>query len=149
MLTNCCFIGIEAEGRNRGRKTLFVAEEGASPAKILSILKKNPDIKHVYFGAGGLRYIPRHQIKMLPRLKEDKVQVTIEISSPTFLKDVPFLPNIAIVLSFSTKGVTHLRMRNVKIKVEDYKELLVFDCCDVYPTSLSDNLYRKDVKVDP
>ena len=145
MLTKCSYIGIEAEGPNRGMKTLFLADSTTYEEDILSILKSHPDIKHIYFGAGGMRYIPRRQIYCLEKLKG--MQITIEVDAPNRLKYVPKLDNVTVVLSFFTEELECLRDRKVRIKIEDERQLFIFDNATIYENSIHDPLYDKDEKV--
>jgi hypothetical protein len=74
------FIGIEAEGRFKGKKTLFVV--GNVPYnQIEETMIKHPSIEHIYFGAGGtFEYNADTVISVFTHF----ISKTIAIESPVF-----------------------------------------------------------------
>ena len=74
------FIGIEAEGPFKGRKTLFIASDKASPESIYNYLMEHEQIQNVYFGAGDTYTLPKKYEELVCILSEkDKWDIIIEV----------------------------------------------------------------------
>ena len=71
------YIGIEAEGPERGRVTLFVSGDETDIRHVQSVLVQNPEIDAVYFGAKdrcGIKEAMLAGLRQLP----SRLRITIE-----------------------------------------------------------------------
>lgn len=136
------YIGIEAEGELKGLLTLFIDDKTMSADSILEILAKHPEIQHVYFGARGKYGISEEHIKLVEDICDVGMQVTIEINILDSLPDIPYHENLRIVLAVRVKDVSNIHKHNIYVKIEDTKELFIFE--NQSHTSLDSILYKLD-----
>jgi len=167
-LTDCVFVGTEAEGPDRGTKTFFVATRTADPLKLQRyIFTECQDylrwgifpLPRIYFGAGGNYGLPQTYFPLVRILLDQIFPVIVEVNSARQIKDIPEdikkLARFKVVLVFTKDGpkitkdfCTVLRyVRHFKFVDEDR----VFWSPKIYKpyiTFLNDMTYDNDRKVE-
>ena len=140
-LTNCLFIGTEAEGPDRGILTLFVGTHFADPKRILEIAEEQK-IKRIYFGAGNNRGITRNYLPLIKKIKNDYT-VVIEIDSIQEIYTYPesFFPKVKIILTFDFSYASRIKY----LKLVDEKVIRFYDRKII--TALNDMLFKNDKEI--
>mgnify|MGYP001292066487 CR=1 FL=1 len=147
-LTNCLYFGLEAEGPNRGRRTLFVADVNATMRKILEGAERY-EVEAVYFGAGGTFDVPwSFTSKDLTALLE-KYKVVIEVNCMEVLW--------ILLMNFEDIGkaeliynITYIYDHTTYLKVDGKDSCRLYDLHNDtnYFTAYEEKEYREDFEIE-
>ncbi len=148
MLTKGCFVGIEAEGPEQGVKTLFIADPKANPEKIKEFILSEKSVTHVYFGAGQTYGVSDYHIPLLSFLISIGRTVIVEVDTPSKLINIHDFQEVTIVLAVKSEEVYLLQFNNVRIKIEDKDNVIVFSNSNINHNYILDPLYDQDKGVD-
>ena len=148
-----CFIGIEAEGPNRGSSVLFVPGS-VSPERLQKVLNKNLTFSRIYYGAGNDRTIQLDTLSAIFTfgVVHQEICVDIEVSS---ICDIQKIINFCDINSIKRNGhlILFLKQPN-EYKELEYDYLKYLNDSDIvwkstytrslYVTALNDPLFELD-----
>jgi hypothetical protein len=117
-LTDCVFVGTEAEGPDRGKKTLFIASRDINPLELQRyIFKECHDhlnspiwypLPRIYFGAGGNYGLSKAYFPLVRSLLDAGFPVIVEVGTAQQIRiipeDIKKLARFEIVLVFTKVG---------------------------------------------
>lgn len=156
MIGNAPFIGIEAEGPDRGKRTFFVPKGGTATIgvdKAVSIVKEN-GISRVYFGAGeqfGMDKVDFELVVVLSKEVDFPFHFLCEVDSIELLEGIAetveheLLALIPFVLVVKSKSATARVIRHLKFVNEN--ELFWHKFERPVINQINDVLYKTDMEV--
>ena len=119
------WVGPEMEGRYMGWQTLFIASPIITEERIYEVLKDKPEIKQLYFGAGGCTNINTSVMrKFLRANNKNDLLITAEVDidklddySYGIFQEVNLIvtinhPNLGL-LGYTTKGKTQIKLQTL------------------------------------
>lgn len=150
-MKNDLFVGIEAEGPERGVNTLFVGDKEITQERIDAALEKYPDINRVYFGAGNKYGPPKKASSIFPNLLERGFKIVLEVRSPIHLDFLPIdiINKIHVVLTIPVlfnASKNNLSINSIKMVFNDQLSWRTLHK-KKYNNYLSDELYEKDIQL--
>lgn len=157
-LNNRNFVGIEAEGKAKGTRTLFIGKNDISTKELAMLFKMafHKEVFRVYFGAGSTHCMP-HRANVLDALQECtlehrlKCRFAAELAPIPSVLSHPFLahPSIEIILNMTSHLVKDrndlvLNYPASEIKFEIGDDMFVFPAESMIYTSKNDKLFKLD-----
>jgi len=137
------FIGLEAEGPDVGKKTLFIGTDFFDVTTIIQLLSLY-GIKRIYLGAGNYRRLPDMKcLRSLIEKCESDIEFVAEISDRREVAKIPLDFKERIHITYTVVFGDDVDT----IKVENSEELFWIEEGEVYYTKLSCELYNTDEEV--
>lgn len=153
--TKTPFLGIEAEGPERGLPTVFFPYDSTALIKSKTdffALVTQQNISRFYFGAGdnlGLSLSDIEFIKVL-RINNPVCRIVVEVSckpgEPIDIQELNGILGISYVLVLEVPKVPNARIAHVKLVDEDRLHWYVLT--GPFETSLSNRIYENDKYLD-
>lgn len=148
------WIGYEKEGMHKGIYTLFIGHSTIQIAKIKNVIKKEPKIKQLYFGAGKCSCINQAVVKQC-LIEFPKMLITLEVRLVTFNTIDPSLYNkVHFILTLNDHNLLLLKQINktkvqLKLQSVEYDEkILMIQKANKFEYVNMDELQDKTYKGD-
>lgn len=140
--------GPEMEGFYLGEITLFVcSDKKLNLDKLINILSDNNDISKVYLG-GGRQQFKGFETKgdanaFISYCKTRNIKLTIE-TEVAYLNDLKdYLEYAEIIVTIRIEDFEIKNIHDIKLKLDDYKFVRIYDNWHYYTTDLSDVVDNK------